>query len=40
VGLNADRAGTSTLNTYYGPQSLHELFERTTCTAASMCANG
>jgi hypothetical protein len=25
-----DRDGTSTLNTYYGPQSLHELFERTT----------
>jgi len=26
----SDRDGTSTLNTYYGPQSLHELFERTT----------
>jgi hypothetical protein len=26
----SDRNGTSTLNTYYGPQTMHELFERTT----------
>jgi hypothetical protein len=26
----SDRDGTTTLDTYYGPQSLHDLFERTT----------
>ena len=26
----SDRNGTGTLNTYYGPQTMHELFERTT----------
>jgi hypothetical protein len=26
----SDREGRSTLDTYYGPQTLHELFERTT----------
>lgn len=26
----ADRDGTGTLDTYYGPQSMHDLFERTT----------